>query len=225
MSTSENANQATDVARDHAHDAVAGAKDRAGEVAGHAGDAVAQVAGTASEQAQNVKAETVRQVRNLTGEATGVLSSQTKVQTQRLTAALHSLGEELKGMAEGGQSGGTATELAHQGSERVHSLASYLDGKEPAQILDDARAFARRSPAVFLAGSALLGLVAGRVGRGVKDAGEPAPAAPSPYPSPGAGDTDSARGFTSSTTRFTGEDPLTGALVPDRQAPSDQEVS
>ena len=237
------------IASAHAHDAAASAHDRAGEVTAHAQDAAHQVAGTATEQAQHVKTETVRQARNLAGEATGQLSSQAKDQTQRLTAALRQLGDELKGMADGGQPGGTATELAHQGSERVHSLASYLDGKESAEILNNARGFARRRPGAFLAGAAVLGLLAGRVGRGVKDAhtensntGDasdvPAGVAAPTYqttrplqPAPVIDlDEPAAGGFTSSTSHFTTQDPHTGALLPDHgslsgHAVSDQEES
>ena len=167
-----------DIAASHARDAASTAQEKAGEVTAHAQDAAHQVAGTAAEQAQNVKDETVRQARNLAGEAGGQLSAQAKDQTQRLVGTLRELGDELKGMAEGGQPRGTATELVHQGAERVHGLAGYLDGKEPAEILDDARAFARRRPGAFLAGAAVLGLLAGRVGRGVKDAGSSDPAGP-----------------------------------------------
>ena len=232
------------IAGAHAQDAAASAQDRAGEVTAHAQDAAHQVAGTAAEQAHNVKTETVRQARNLAGEATGQLSSQAKDQTQRLTAALRRLGDELKGMADGGQPGGTATELAHQGSERVHSLAAYLDGKEPAEILDDARGFARRRPGAFLAGAAVLGLVAGRVGRGVKDAhtedpntgdssdvpadvAAPSYEAPTPLqPAPVVDlDEPAAVGFTSSTSHFTEQDPRTGALLPDHGSLSGRAVS
>ena len=227
----------TDITVSHAQDAAAAAQDRAGEVTAHAQDATHQVAGTAADQAQNVKAETVRQARNLAGEAAGQLSSQAKDQTQRLTATLRQLGDELKGMAEGGHSGGTATELAHQTSEKAHGLASYLDGKEPADILEDARGFARRRPGAFLAGAAVLGLLAGRVGRGVKDAtssddhdgdGTGSARSSAALPSAGVLATDLApvagvselpvEGLTSSTGHYDVQDPATGALVSEHSA-------
>ena len=215
-----------DIAASHAQDAAASAQDRAGEVAAHAQDAAHQVAGTAAQQAGQVKDETVRQVRNLTGEATSQLSSQAKDQTQRLVSTLRELGDELTGMAQGGQPGGTATELVHQGADRVHGLAGYLDGKEPSEILEDARGFARRRPGAFLAGAAVLGLLAGRIGRGVKDAGSDssdaadgaevpgAAAAADPYPVAGVSEFP-VEGFSSSTETFTAQDPITGAWVHD----------
>jgi hypothetical protein len=238
VSTSDTISQSKDVGLTHAQELSEGAQQRAGDVAGHASEAAHQVVGTAAEQAHNVQAETVRQVRNLTGEATEQLTSQAKEQSRRLTTTLRGIAEELKGMAASGHPGSTATELVHQASERVSGFAGYLDGKEPAEVLDDVRRYARRRPGAFLAGAAVLGLLAGRVGRGVKDAdadnhGAPAPngfapAAPAELP-PSETQTpavvrldDSApNGFTSSTTRFAGEDPATGALVPEGSRYSD----
>ena len=224
---STNTSDTKDIAVSHVQDAAAGAQDRVGEVAAHAQDAAQQVAGTAAQQAGQVKDETIRQVRNLTGEATSQLSSQAKEQTQRLTGLLRELGDELTGMAQGGQPGSTATELVHQGADRVHGLAGYLDGKEPSQILEDARVFARRRPGAFLAGAAVLGLLAGRVGRGVKDAtsdtnsangtlapGHAATIATDPYPAAGVSEFP-VGGFSSSNETFTTQDPITGAWVND----------
>ena len=158
-----------DIARSHTQEAAQDAKGRAAEVTGHASDAAHDVAGTAADQARNVKDETVRQARDLVSEARGQLSSQAGSQTQRITDNLHSLADELRQMADSGQ-GGTASELVHQASDRVHQVAGFLDGREPSEILDDVRSFARQRPGAFLAGAAVLGMIAGRVGRGVKDA-------------------------------------------------------
>lgn len=212
-----------DIARSHAQDAASTAQDRAGEVSAHAQDAAHQVVGTASQQAQTVKDETVRQARNLTSEASSQLNVQAKDQTQRLAGNLRSLGDELKGMAAGGQDGGTATELVHQAADQVHQLAGYLDGKEPSQIVSDVRGFASRRPGAFLAGAAILGVVAGRLGRGVKDAGSD----DNPARTPAAPSTDRpsaqsvllpdapADGFSTSTYDYPAMDSATGALVRD----------
>jgi len=169
VTTTQDAAAKADIARSHTQEAAQDAKGRAAEVTGHASDAAHDVAGTAVEQAQQVKQETVRQARNLVSEATGQLSSQAGSQTQKLTGNLRELGDELRQMADSG-SGGTASELVHQASERVHQVAGFLDGREPTEILDDVRRFARQRPGAFLAGAAALGLIAGRLGRGVKDA-------------------------------------------------------
>ena len=183
MTTTDTATDKLDLARSHTQEATQDAKARATEVGSHAQEAAHNVTSTAVDQAAQVRDETVRQARNLASDATDQLSSQASEQTQRISANLRNLGDELRQMADAG-SGGTATEVAHQASERAHQAAGYLDGREPVDILDDLRSLARRRPGAFLAGAAVLGLVAGRVGRGVKDAGgssSPAPAV-DPYP-------------------------------------------
>jgi len=171
VTTTQDAAGKADIALSHGQEAAEDAKGRAAEVTSHAQDAAHEVAGTAAEQAQNVKEETVRQARNLVSEASTQLSAQAGTQTQRLTGNLRDLGYELRQMADSG-SGGTASELVYQASDRVHQVAGFLEGREPSEILDDVRAFARRRPGAFLAGAAVLGMIAGRVGRGVKDAAE-----------------------------------------------------
>lgn len=169
MTTTDSINDTKDAAKDHAQQATQAAQARTSEVAAHAKDATADVASTAADQVATVKDETVRQARSLVSEATGQVSAQAGEQTQRLTGLLRELGDELKQMAAAG-TGGTASEVAHQASERAHQAAGYLDGREPSDLLDDVRSYARRRPGAFLAGAAVLGLLAGRLGRGVKDA-------------------------------------------------------
>jgi hypothetical protein len=71
--------------------------------------------------------------------------------------------------AKGGQSG-VATEVAQQAAERIHGVASWLEQREPADVLQAVRDFARRRPGVFLAGAVAAGLAAGRLTRGMTDA-------------------------------------------------------
>ena len=77
--------------------------------------------------------------------------------------------------AKGGQSG-VATEVAQQAAERIHGAASWLEQREPADLLQAVRDFARRRPGVFLASAAAAGLAAGRLTRGATAAGPPRPA-------------------------------------------------
>ena len=50
-----------------------------------------------------------------------------------------------------------------------------LEGREPADLLDELRSVARRRPAVFLVGALAAGVVAGRLTRGVKDESSDSP--------------------------------------------------
>ena len=183
MSTTDSFSDTKDVAKDHAQQAAQAVQARTGEVAGHAKEATHDVAATAAEQVGNVKQETVRQTRNLLSEASSQLSTQAGEQTQRLTQLLRELADELKQMASAGN-GGQASELAHQASERAHQAAAYLEGRQPGDLVEDVRSYARRRPGAFLAGAALLGLAAGRVGRGVKAANDAAPQTPPPVAPP-----------------------------------------
>ncbi len=153
------------------------AQEQAAAVGQTAADAGARVTQTATDQAREVVSETARQARDLLGEAGGQVRDQSSVQQQKAASQLHSVADELHEMvAKGGQSG-LATEVAHQAAERLHGAASWLEQREPADVLQAVRDFARRRPAVFLAGAVAAGLAAGRLTRGMTDAarsgGEP----------------------------------------------------
>ena len=153
------------------------AQEQAAAVGQTAADAGARVTQTATDQAREVASETARQARDLLGEAGGQVRDQTSVQQQKAANQLRSVADELHEMvAKGGQSG-VATEVAHQAAERLHGAASWLEQREPADVLQAVRDFARRRPGVFLAGAVAAGLAAGRLTRGMTDAarsgGEP----------------------------------------------------
>jgi hypothetical protein len=143
------------------------AREQAANVGQSVSDAGSHVAQTATDQARQVAAETARQARDLMGEATGQVRDQASVQQQRAAHQLHSVADELHEMvAKGGQSG-LATEVAQQTADRLHGAASWLERREPGDLLTSVRDFARRRPGMFLAGAAIAGLAAGRLTRGI----------------------------------------------------------
>jgi len=143
------------------------AKDQAANVAGGAADAAQHVAGVAKEQAGQVTAEAGRQVKNLAGQARTELSDQAQSQQQRAVTGLHSLGDQLQAMGSGTETSGMATDLAHQAAGKVHDVAGWLENREPADILNEVRTFARQRPGAFLAIALGAGIVAGRLARGM----------------------------------------------------------
>jgi hypothetical protein len=147
------------------------AREQAADVGQHARAAGGQVAQTATDQARQVVAETGRQARDLLGEAQGQASSQAAVQQQKAAQQLHSVADELGQMAANGGQSGLATEVTRQAADRAHGMASWLEQREPADLLDEVRNFARRRPGAFLIGAAVAGLAAGRLTRGLKDRG------------------------------------------------------
>ncbi|WP_167736624.1 hypothetical protein [Nocardioides sp. 1609] len=141
------------------------------------------VAGVAQSEAKKVASEATSQVRSVLDDARtqvgGQLGDQTRQQRDNLVVTLGTFGDDLATMAEAPE-GGLAADVAREVAQHAQRLTGYLEGREPGELLDDARDFARRRPGTFLLGALVAGVVVGRVARGVKDAGPDAPATTSP---------------------------------------------
>jgi hypothetical protein len=146
------------------------AREQASKVGQHAGEGGAQLAGTATDQAKQVTAEAGRQARDLIGEARGQFGSQASAQQQKVAEGLRSLVDELTSMAENGGHSGPATEMAHQAAERVRQAASWLDEREPGDLVGEVRRLGRQNPGTFLLGAVLAGVLVGRLTRGAVEA-------------------------------------------------------
>jgi hypothetical protein len=135
---------------------------------GHSGAAAGQhAAGVAREQAAEVAAEAGRQGKDLLRDAQGQLAQQAASAQQRLAAGLRALGDELSSMAGRDDQPGAAGSVAREAASRARLAGQWLDAREPAQVLDDVRAFARRRPGAFLAAALAAGMAAGRLTRGL----------------------------------------------------------
>ncbi len=145
-------------------------KGQAADLGGSTMEAGRHTANVAREQASDVVAEATRQGRNLVQEAQGQLGEQVAQGQQRLASELLSISDELRSMAESSDHGGTATELARQAASRARDAGQWLDARGPAEVVDEVQSFARRRPGMFLAIAAGVGLIAGRLTRGIKDA-------------------------------------------------------
>ena len=144
------------------------AKEQAANVGQGAAEAGQRVAGVAKDQAGQVTAEAGRQAKELFGQAQSQLKEQAGAQQENLVAGLKSLSDELSSMSTATDNPGPASDLARQASERTSAVAGWLDGKEPAAILDEVSTFARQRPGLFLALAAGVGVLAGRLTRGLK---------------------------------------------------------
>jgi len=147
---------------------VEAAKERAQETKETAKQATSEVAQTATEKAKEVADETKRQARNLVGETREHLTGQVQQQHQNLVDQLRSLAGEFSSMANGTSTGqgGVANELVTQAGDRAQQVVSWLENREPADLINEVRRFARQRPGAFLAGAAIAGIVAGRLTRG-----------------------------------------------------------
>jgi hypothetical protein len=147
------------------------AKDEARNVGQTAKQAGSQVASTAADQARTVVAEAQQQAQGLVQQGRTQVRQQVVSQQQKAGQSLASLAEQLRGMVEGNAPApGPARDLLQQGASRVEEFATMLQNREPGDLLDDVRSFARRRPGAFLLGAALAGVLAGRLTSGVKAA-------------------------------------------------------
>jgi hypothetical protein len=167
------------------------ARDQAAGLGQGAAEAGKRAADTAREQASNVTAEAGRQGRDLLRQAQGQLREQAGQQQQRLAGDLHAISDELSSMARQPDHPGVAADLARQAAGTTRNVARWLDDRDPGQLLEDVKGFARQRPGFFLALAAGAGLLAGRLTRGLaaeaQDGGTSAAAAGTSYSRPAEG--------------------------------------
>ncbi|MGO4301905.1 hypothetical protein [Leifsonia sp. RAF41] len=149
-----------------------GVKDEAGRVAGSAADAGKAVAGTAKEQAKNVAGEATSQAKDLYHQTQRELRDQAAQQQERVASGLHSVGDELDQMASSSEQNGLATDLVRQAAQRTHSIAGWLDQRDPGSLLNEVKSYARRNPGTFIAAAAIAGALAGRLTRALASGGD-----------------------------------------------------
>ena len=144
------------------------AKDEASNVASTAAQAGSQVASTAADQAKQVTQETKRQAADLIQQGRSQLQDQARNGQQKAGEGLAGIAQQLRTMVEGGGEtpSGPAADLVRQAGDKLEELASWVQQREPGDLVDEVRAFARRKPGVFLLGAALAGVVAGRLTSG-----------------------------------------------------------
>ena len=208
QSATDRAKETKDVAVDEAKNV--------GETAAQAGT---QVASVATDQAKEVVQETQRQAKDLLDQGKSQVREQAISQQQKAGQSLTSLAQELRGLADGTSSGapGPARDLLQQASGMVDDFAHKLQTRDPGELLDDVRSFARRKPGLFLLGAAAAGVLAGRLTSGVKAAhSDSGPSGTSGYraqsnyvdPTPSYADTTSTYTGTSASYSTAGSAPL-----------------
>ena len=139
--------------------------DQSDDVTSTAQQAGSNVADTAKQQASGVAAEAKEQAQSLFDTVRVEVGEQAGTQQQRIAEALHGLSDELGTMASSSPDSGPLTDLAKEGARRGGAIAHWLAQREPGEVLDEVRAYARRQPVTFLALCGLAGLVAGRLTR------------------------------------------------------------
>jgi hypothetical protein len=125
------------------------------------------VASTTKEQSERVVGDVRQQARRLADETRSQMAEQATSQRDRAVDGLRSLSDELRAMAERSDEAGVVSDVARQGADAARRASEYLAKREPGQLLDEVRGLARRRPGAFLLGAAALGVVAGRLSRGM----------------------------------------------------------
>jgi hypothetical protein len=152
-------------AKGRVKDVAGTAKGEASQVADTAVRSGKEVAETAKTEARKVAAETKQQAASLLDTVRGEVGQQAGTQQQRIAEAVRNLSTELDGMAAGSDGSGPLTDLARQASRKGGEVAEWLQNKEPSDVLDSVRSYARRRPGTFLVLCGLAGVVAGRLTR------------------------------------------------------------
>ena len=166
----------SDDKKEQAKQAASTAKGEAQQTADTAKGEAGHVAGVAKGEARNVVEEGKQQAAGLMDEAMSQVDEQARTQRDRVVETLRSFGDDLEKMASGEQPGsGMAQDLARQVADRARDFSSRMDGREPTELLDEVRSFARRRPGTFLLGAVAAGVVAGRLTRGAKEAKDQGP--------------------------------------------------
>jgi hypothetical protein len=80
--------------------------------------------------------------------------------------AVRKAGDEL-----GAADQSPAARLVRQAADGLEGLSRNLEGKRPEELLDDVRAFGRKSPVAFIGGAVLVGVALGRFIRASEGAG------------------------------------------------------
>jgi len=149
-------------------DVAAGEARNVGQTAASAGS---QVASTAADEAKHVALEAKQQATNVISQGRQQVTQQVQTQArngqQKAAQGLSAIADELRSMAENSQQSGPATNLVRQATSKIDDVATWIELREPSDLLDEVRSFARRRPGAFLLGAAVAGVLAGRLTTGV----------------------------------------------------------
>lgn len=129
--------------------------------------AVSEAAEVGKSAAKQVVPETGAQARHLFEQGVDQLREQASGGQHKLAGGLRWLADQLRRLSDRTDGSGMAVDLIQQGSDRLSDAASWLDSREPGDLVHEVRRFARQWPGMFLAGVAVAGVVVGRLTRNV----------------------------------------------------------
>lgn len=169
-----------------------------------AGAAGHRVADTAKQEARSVASEAKFQVRKLADRVGGEVRSQASTQQHRAAGGIRDVGSQFSEMAATTTSSGVARDLVETVGARADSVASWLDQREPQDLVEEVKRFARRRPGVFLAIAAGVGVVIGRLTRSLATPSDSSDRTVTTTPRLTGGTDPYATGLTDETDAYTG---------------------
>lgn len=156
------------------------AKAQGQQVLRSSADQATEVVGTAKQQASEVAQQASDQARNLLEETRTRLEEQTADGAHKLGDNLSRLGSEAIALADGRPEEAPTLQRYVQRSgeslldaaDRAYGLSDEVRTRGIGSVLADVQSFARRRPGVFLLGTAVVGVMAGRAVRNAQDQDE-----------------------------------------------------
>ena len=125
---------------------------------------VRELTGTVRTQADQVKGELAGQARAMLAETQGQLQAQADVQASRVASALFQVGSQAVALSQGRpEQAGPLVDYAEQAANWLDTAAAHIEERGLDGLATDVVDFARRRPAVFLAGAAVVGFGVGRL--------------------------------------------------------------
>ena len=143
------------------------AKEEVRATGAQAKEGARHVAEVGKDEVKNVAQETGQQAKELWQQTRIQLMDQSAQQQTKVAEGLRSLSQELSSMARSSDQQGVASDLAQQASQRMGDVAGWLDQRDPGSLVSEVKQFARQRPGAFLATAAVIGLIGGRLSRGL----------------------------------------------------------
>ena len=128
-------------------------------------DSAKHVGQTAKREAEEVLEQAKEQASNLFSELGSDIREQAGTQQQKISANLRQISGDLRNMLASSDASGSASMLVDQAANHSGNAADWLEQREPGDLLDEVKGFARRRPAAFLGIALGVGLLAGRITR------------------------------------------------------------
>ncbi|PPK66125.1 hypothetical protein V5P93_003838 [Actinokineospora auranticolor] len=110
---------------------------------------------TAADGLKEVTGQARAQVSDLLDHGLARLNEQARGTQRKVARGLHTTAGHLEDMSENSQKSGVADDVVREIAHRARKVASWLEDREPGDLVEEVREFARRKPGAFLAGAAL----------------------------------------------------------------------